>query len=223
MTNPPPDDQSLLARVQRLEQNLFGDLLDEDDSTRIKSEEYSWLYRPSHHVETGLITEADIASLSQPGKRILSVGAHPAYLERILCELGVPSENILIADKDAAINGTAGIPSAHFDMLQEWPADLGMFDLIVFPESICIALTNAIEALGPLGGERFAKDAVESSLLGTLLTQVLEHLKPDGEMRANGPQSHPNVVNTTLSQLRKEENVPCALDYKRYFITVRHG
>ncbi len=215
------DEGSFAARVRSLEQGLFPDVLDPEDKTRITSETYSWLYRPSHHVKTGLVTEADVALLSQPGKRILSVGAHPAYLERVLVELGIPADNILIADKHPDITGAADIPSVEFDMLEEWP-DIGMFDLIVFPESICIALTDKIRQMGPFGGEKYETDTVEAQLLANILSEALPHLQPGGEIRANGPQSHPNVVNTARKNLR-EEKVAHELDYERYFLKVRHA
>ena len=200
---------------------MFGAELDSDDATRMKSTEYSWLYRPSHHVKTGLVIEADIALLSQPGKRILSVGAQPAYLERVLVELGVPAGNILVADTLPAIMGASEIPSVAFDMLQEWP-EIGMFDLILFPESMCIALTDKIDTMGLHGGEKFATDTLESELLTTVLTEALRHLRPDGEIRANGPQSHPKVVAMARKNLL-DEKAAHALDYERYFLRVRHA
>lgn len=221
MTTNPPDESSLLARVQTLEQRLFGPELDGDDPMRIKSEKYSWLYRPSHHVKTGLVTEEDVALLSQPGKRILSVGAHPAYLERVLVELGIPADHILVADKLADITSASDIPSQPFDMLEEWP-DIGLFDLIVFPESICIAMTDKIKEMGASGQEQSLRDTLEAQLLATILSEALLHLQPGGEIRANGPQSHPNVINKTRKNLR-EEKVMHELDYERYFLKVRHA
>jgi hypothetical protein len=209
---------SFLERIKALEEEQFPELLHAEDSMRMKSNRYSWDYRPSHHVRTGLITENDIELLSKPGKRLLSVGAHPGYLERLLPELGVPAEHILIADNDPLLlEGEYPFEKLSFDMLSTWP-DMGAFDLIIFPESLCIALSDHIKKAEPEGEGPFATDALEASLLVSVLRQALDRLKPDGEIRSNGPQSHPNVVKAAQENLGPHE-----LEYKRYFLRVKHA
>lgn len=213
-------DPAFVARVRQCEERLFPDGLHPDASGRMRSDGYSWLYRPSHHASTGLVTAADAASLSKPGKRLLSVGGHPAYLERVLVALGVPAGHIVAADALPAIL-EADLPfgAACFDMLEPWP-DLGTFDLIVFPESLCIALTDRLEKTGPHGDAPFSTDAHEARLLAHVLEEALRRLNPDGEIRANGPQSHPNVVAAARS-LAEAKGFPHELEYARYFLRCR--
>lgn len=213
-------DGTFVSRVRETEERLFGDECDPADSAHMKNDGYSWLYRPSHHASTGLITAADIRPLSLPGKRMLSVGGHPAYLERTLVELGVPAENIVAADVLPAI-AEANLPfeTVCFDMLGPWP-EIGTFDLIVFPESLCIALTDRLKKSGPHGDAPFATDPQEARLLCDVLCSALARLRSGGEIRANGPQSHPNVVKAARS-LVEARGHPHELDYQRYFLRVR--
>ncbi len=213
-------DGTFVARIKELEERLLADDCDPADSVHMKNDGYSWLYRPSHHASSGLVTAADIVTLSKPGKRLLSVGGHPAYLERMLVALGVPAENIVAADVLPAIT-EANLPfgNACFDMLGPWP-EIGTFDLILFPESLCIALTDRLKKTGPHGDAPFATDTQEARLLSDVLCNALPRLRPGGEIRANGPQSHPNVVKAARS-LVEARGFPHELDYQRYFLTVR--
>jgi hypothetical protein len=212
-------DGTFVSRVRETEERLFSDECDPNDSTHMRNDGYSWLYRPSHHASTGLVTAADVVALSKPGKRLLSVGGHPAYLERTLVALGVPAENILAADVLPAI-AEANLPfeTACFDMLGPWP-EIGTFDLILFPESLCIALTDRLKKTGPHGDAPFATDPQEAKLLCDVLCNALPRLRPGGEIRANGPQSHPNVVKSARSQV-EARGFPHELDYQRYFLRV---
>lgn len=208
-------EQAFVQRVQEIEETLFADQLDPKDSARMKSDKYSWLYRPSHHAATGLITESDITS----GKRILSVGAHPGFLERVLIALGLPADNLVIADSDPGILSIAGdFQKKQFDMTDAWP-ELGMCDLILFPESLCISLSNKIEQEGtqPVAKKSslYPTDTREAELLAFVLTQALKRLRPAGEIRANGPMSHPNVVKTAQEKLRNVK-----LEYQRFFLRI---
>ena len=210
----------IVARIRALEEQEFATQLHTEDSTRMKSDRYSWHYRPSHHIATGLITEGDIALLSQPGKRLLSVGAHPGYLERLLCKLGIPADNILISDNAADfLEEEHSLEKISFDMLGIWP-EIGSFDRIIFPESLCIALSDHIKKMHPKAESPFATDTMEAELLSGVLRQALERLRPDGEIRSNGPQSHPNVVKAVRAKL-DADGYSHTLTYQRYFLSVR--
>lgn len=212
-------DPAFVARVRQCEERLFPDGLHPDASGRMRSDGYSWLYRPSHHASTGLVTAADVASLSKPGKRLLSVGGHPGYLERVLAELGVPVGHIVAADAlPAIVEADLPFGVACFDMLEPWP-DLGTFDLIVFPESLCIALADRLKKAGPHGDAPFSTDAHEARLLAHVLEEALRKLNPDGEIRANGPQSHPNVVKEA-QKIVDTRGCVRAIEYQRYFLRV---
>jgi len=212
---------SFLDRIRLRETSLFADQLDPADATRMKSDQYSWLYRPSHHIETGLVTEEDINEL-QNGKRLLSVGACPAHLERLLVESGVPSDAIIIADSNPDIlTVDTPIQKELFDCTKKWP-DLGLFDIIIFPESLCIALTDAIKQEHIADHtESFPTDAQEAELLAHIMKEALSRLQPGGVIRANGPQSHPNVWKRAGAIL-EQSGYSYVLEYQRYFITVRH-
>jgi hypothetical protein len=213
--------QSFMNRIRALEESLFADQLDPVDATRMKSPDYSWLYRPSHHIQTGLITEKEIDALKK-GKRLLSVGAYPAYLERLLIELGVPAENIVVTDSNPQLSDHASpLQSFIFDCTKDWP-DLGLFDLIIFPESLCIALTDRIKQENiPADGE-YPTDALEAELLTHILQEALSRLSPDGVIRANGPMSHPKVYQMVQAEL-DQSGFTHQLAYQRYFVSIRKG
>lgn len=212
--------ESFSDRIRTLESSLFPDALDPQDSTRMKSDGYSWLYRPAHHIETGLITEQDIDALKN-GKKLLSIGAHPAYLERLLVALGVPAENIVIADSNPALlTLDTPIQKLCFDCTKEWPA-LGLFEYIIFPESLCIALTDTIKQNEmPDDNTAFPNDQREAELLAHVMEEALARLVPEGVIRANGPMSHPNVWKIVTKELEKS-GCPHMLEYQRYFVTIR--
>lgn len=207
-----------------IERRLFASHLDPDDATRMKNDgKYSWLYRPSHHIETGLITEEDIGRLTRFANRVLSVGAHPLYLERVLLGLGVPSANIVAVDHDPAIMDVdCGVETITFDATQLWP-EIGTFDLIIFPESLCIAIRDTIKKEGMVvTDEQFPTDAREAELLAHVLGEALARLKPGGEIRANGPMSHPNVVKKA-GALLDEKGFYHSLTYARFFLRVERA
>ncbi|MBP7114341.1 MAG: hypothetical protein KBA40_02705 [Candidatus Peribacteraceae bacterium] len=207
--------------VRSLEERLFLGQLDPAQPDRMKNTgKYSWLYRPSHHAATGLITKEDVTMLTKPGKRLLSVGAHPAYLEQLLIVLGIPAENIMATDNDPAFRYAEGLMDrALFDCTGIWP-DIGMFDLIIFPESLCMAVGGDSKKEEGTADSPFPSDSKEAETLAIVLEQALSKLRPDGEIRANGPMSHPNVVKAASTALTLK-GCSHSIDYQRYFLTVR--
>ncbi len=218
-------EQAFVEKVRKLEERLFPGQFDENDSTRMRNDgKYSWLYRPSHHIETGLLTEKDIDELRRPGRRLLSIGAHPVYLEQVLCELGVPAESIVVADNNPAImESKSSMEKIMFDANGSW-SEMGSFDLIIFPESLCISIRDHMKEEGGSADikTKFPTDAREAELLAMMLKQALTRLRPNGEIRANGPMSHPTVVKAA-STLLDQEGIHHAIDYQRYFLTVRRA
>ncbi len=218
--SPTDDQKAFVADVAALEKRMFPGQMDDKDTARMKNVgKYSWLYRPSHHVATGLITRKDVEMLKQSDKRLLSVGAHPAYLEQLLCILGVPAENIFIGDKDPGIALADGLMDRTiFDATGIWPEKIGTFDLIIFPESLCMAVGgDKKEQKDP---KDFSSDAKEAAALAVILQQGLKKLRDGGEIRANGPQSHPNVVKAA-TKILEDAGQKAVIDYDRFFLTVR--
>ena len=211
---------AFVAQVREVEERLFPELLDPDHPHRLSSARRSWEYRPSHHVRRGLVGVADLEVLAGAGRRVLSVGAHPCCLERLLCELGVPPEKVVVADRDPDVAACAPGAWAVFDLLERWP-ELGRFDLVLFPESLCIALSDRVAAQGPHGGSgAFPGDALEARLLAHMVGEALVRLAPGGEIRADGPMSHPNVVRTA-SEALDAAGLQHVLEYDRFFLRVR--
>jgi hypothetical protein len=217
----PMKNTSFTEDVRVLEERLFRGSFDASDPRRMKHAGYAWHYRPSHHVKTGLVTANDISLLSQPDKRLLSVGAYPMYLEQLLCVLGVLAENMLVADIDPKIRHSEGVmPKAMFDATGIWP-EIGSFDLIIFPESLCMAVGGDSKPDTEKEKDDFSADQKEGQLLGSVLIQALKKLRPSGEIRANGPMSHPNVVNIARTKI-DAAGMQYEIDYERFFMKVRH-
>jgi hypothetical protein len=214
----PESRRSFVEKIKEWEERLFGDALHEQERSFMKSERYFWHFRPSHHVASGLLTEEDIALLSQPGKRLLSIGAHPAFLERLLPQLGVPRPNIVIADNDPAIVQAVGEIETHvFDANGQWP-EIGMFDILIFPESLCIIAGEHLQE--GVTASREERDEEEAKRLASVLTQALVRLRPGGVIRANGPMSHPNVIKKMSGMLGEKGPAP-VVEYQRFFLSIR--
>ncbi len=215
-----PAARAFVAVVRAAEERLFPELLDPDHPRRLVSARRSWEYRPSHHVRRGLVGPDDVVALSLPGRRLLSVGAHPACLEHLLCSLGVPAEHVVVADVDPALLGCVGaMEKVVFDVFGPWPA-LGGFDLILFPESLCIALGDRVAQADDGAGGAFSGDVLAGRLLAHVLGNALERLRPGGEVRADGPMSHPNVVRVASAALDAAGHAH-ELEYDRFFLRVR--
>ncbi len=214
----------LFEKAQEMEERLFGKDLHADDRSFMQSDRYFWHFRPSHHIATGLLTQEDVTLLSQPGKRLLSVGAFPAHLERLLVELGVPSANIVVADKDPAIIGLGNFfETLAFDALDAWP-DIGTFDRIIFPECLCTILAEGVKESEASAKDDCARahptDALEATLLGGMWRKALDRLRLGGIIRANGPMSHPNVIAAASAHLRGERR-NISIESRRYFLSMQ--
>lgn len=196
-------DTTFRERLRVLEEQMFSDRLDPTDAIRLRHDGYAWHYRPSHHAARGLINAEDVAMLSAPGHRLLSIGAFPAALEHCLVAVGLPPGHITITDIDPRIL-TCPIPceKRQFDALEPWPADLGHFDRILFPESLCIMFTDRLQSVPDDPTVPHATDPLEAKLLAHVLGSALSHLAPGGIIRADGPMSHPNVVQRAADLLQ---------------------
>lgn len=217
-----PEGRAFVARVREAEEQLFPELLDPDHPRRLLSARRSWEYRPSHHVSRGLLSASDLAEMSLPGRRLLSVGAYPGCFEHLLCILGLPPANLVVADNDPAIATCVGtMDKVVFDVFDPWP-ELGLFDLILFPESLCIALGDRVarQVRDPDVGGPFPNDVLEGQLLAHVLGEALKRLRNGIEVRADGPMSHPNVVRVASAELDAAGRPHC-IEYDRFFLRVR--
>lgn len=224
---PLKSSKAFVDRIRELEGKLFPNQLFLDNASFMKNDgRHFWHFRPSHHFATGILTEDDVDVLSRPGKRLLSIGAYPGFLERTLLELGVPAENIVLTDKDPAIEHASGsMEAVVFDAHGHWP-DIGTFDYIIFPESLCISMSDHMRDSGVLPdtahikGGVIERDIAEAALLTTLMRQSLERLRPGGVIRANGPMSHPNVIRI-MSLILKAEGYALEIESRRFFLSIR--
>ena len=214
-----PEGRAFLAEVRAVEERLFPELLDPELPRRLLGVRRYREFRPSHHVSRGLLLAPDLAQLSLPGRRLLSVGAYPACFEYLLCTMGLPAENLVVSDNDPAIAGCRGtMEKVVFDLFEPWP-ELGAFDMIVFPESLCMALGDRVAVAAPESMVPFPKDQVAGRLLAQVLGEALKRLRPDGEIRADGPMSHPNVFRIASVEL-ETAGVPHRIEYERFFVRV---
>ena len=221
----PATQQAFVNQIRLIEERLFPDELCADDPSRMKSEGgHYWQYRPSHHIATGLLTQENVTFLSEPGRRLLSVGAYPAFLEKVLVELGVPSENILLTDNNPALSQSSdSMQTIIFDLCDAWPA-MGTFDRIIFPESLCISITDTIKRRGDHRDVQesdgpHASDAIDTEILTGVLRQAFIRLRTGGILRANGPMRHPNILRAMSAKLT-QEGLAHAMDSRRFFLAM---
>ncbi len=224
----PSPQHAFVDQIRRLEERLFPDHLSADDPSRMKSESGKfWHYRPSHHFATGLLTQEDVTILSEPDRRLLSVGAYPAFLEKILVELGLPSKNILLTDNNPALSEDSGpMQTIIFDLCDTWPA-MGTFDRIIFPESLCISITDTIKSRGDHRDVResdgpHASDAIDTEILTGVVRQAFTRLRKDGILRANGPMSHPKIL-AAMSARLTQEGLLHSMDSRRFFLEMKQA
>lgn len=224
--------RAFVEKVRRLEERLFSDNLEPYCPDDMKNEGRNYMhFRPSHHFETGLVTEEDVENLRRPTARLLSIGAFPPFLERTLIELGIPATNIVIADEEPAIL-QADIPCKKvlLNVKGDWP-DIGTFDRIIFPESLGVATDMSTNASGKqifLTDPKFPEvlsivkdyDAVELSIFMKVIKEVSKRLRPEGIMRANGPSAHPHVIGAMHLALR-ELGYNHIIEYWDYFLSIK--
>jgi hypothetical protein len=114
-----------------------------------------------------------------------------------------------------------------FDMHGAWP-DIGKFDRIIFPESLCVSIGDtlrekagaqerAVDSVSPAAHPR---DALEAALLTALVRKAFDRLQPGGIILANGPMSHPNVLRIMSENLRAEGSLH-TLEERRFFLSMR--
>lgn len=178
-------------KIRELEAQLFPEFKEEDYSFTSPETNYAY-YAPNVHFRKGLVTEANVENfLEDPDKKMLSVGAGPAYLERLLVHLGINKDRITLADIEPH-DLPDGFARKIFDMSKEWPEfnEDEKFDLIVFPESPPINDFNKSD-------EQIVKD------FSLLIERALHHLQPDGEIKMTGNPNHPMVVEKVEQELRK--------------------
>ncbi len=190
--------------IREKEQEMFPEFASDDKHA---TEENRYVhFAPSWHFKSGLITEADVDKLaSDSTKTLLSIGAGPAHLERLLTTLGVKSQNMTLTDIDAK-SLPSGFNTKVFDMYQPWN-ELGneKYDLIIFPES---TLFNV----------RFETDEEKQRALYRLIRSGTIHLKPGGIIRIPHKIGIENVeaVQTTIAKYTKK----IKLHFNRHLVTI---
>src|SRR3989344_2636912 len=128
------DQEEYYQRVRIKQGKLFpqfkeGDII-EDNRTS-----YGF-FAPSYYFDPNapFITPEIVRELTE-GKRMLSVGCGPAYLERFLVRAEkISSTRIELADIDPHYR-RRGFKMHVFDMLKPWPGFEGKFDYTIFPNS----------------------------------------------------------------------------------------
>jgi len=100
------------------------------------------------YFQCGHITPKIVSGLIK-GSKMLSVGSGEARLERLLTEgFGASKQNIVLSDMSLYAQAReSGMKCYEFDMTKPWPKLEEMFDYIIFPESLGVALLKAEEQL----------------------------------------------------------------------------
>jgi len=178
-------------QMRELETQLFPEFKDEDfciDSP----ETNNFYFAPSVHFKKDLITEADVEKFkNDPQRKMLSVGSGPAYLERLLVNLGINKNNIVLADIESR-DLPKDFKTKIFDMFGEWPEfeDDQKFDLIIFPEN------PSINVHYDYGDERI-------QAFTSLFIKALQRLKPGGEIKITGNPNREEVTEKVERKLKK--------------------
>ena len=151
-------------------------------------------FAPSYHIQRGLVGKTIIEDLRK-GKKMLSVGSGPAYLERLLVNrFGVDPNNITLSDISTS-NVPEGFNFHQFDMYGQWP-DFGQsFDYIIFPESLCdIGITRDFKRVETEGRVERATH---------LFRQSLRNLNPYGQARFDG-YVHRHIFDEAIKRVHQE-------------------
>ncbi len=180
MKEGPSENLDIVERVEEIENRLFPGKFSEYKQTEGRTPNrpncYSF-FAPSHHFETGLMTESIVEDLTRHrDKKILFVGSGPANLEMIVIELGVRPDQIVVSDIDPLpIEGPLSERCATFDMLHPWPRFENSFEYVIFPESF-----PGLPI--PEAGERITQ---RTKNITFVLKQALQVLQPNGVIQLN--------------------------------------
>lgn len=181
------------TQVREIEEKNFAEFAGTEGEVIEAKDPRYYHFRLSYFFKAEFITEEDVQALRQEGKKLLSIGSGPAYLERTLQSLGVPNENVVISDiSDDGLSKE--FRSYVFDMhSEEWPKfEEGGFDLIIIPEAFGVSLPR-----------RDLPYWAKAHLLQGVVTKSLDLLKPNGELRMIDPSVNNKSV---ISELQK--NLP---------------
>ena len=158
--------------VHRLEVKLFPEFRGRNFLDICTTDGYYSVFLPSWHFKTKVMTSEMVEDLrANRTKRLLSVGAGPAYLEIFLTCLGIKHKQIELADIHPS-NLPECFRKHYLDMHHDWPTLGTTYDYIIFPESILLNVKRTDE-------ERI------DALYG-LLNKCLLILKKGGEIHMNG-------------------------------------
>jgi hypothetical protein len=183
-------DKSFVATIRNLERELFPEFKNE---TLYSPEGVNYFYfAPSWHIEAGLLTENDIELLRRDETRkLLSVGAGAAHLERLLVKMGVAQESIFLVDENASTMPPE-FERMEFDMYGQWPDfERKRFDRIIFPESVLLNV-------------RFRKHAERRNGLRHIIASSLPLLTQEGVMCADGHSQLAANVGEVIQSLQRE-------------------
>ncbi len=127
------------AFIKQLQEKEFPGEIDHNEHIPRFDGSYI-MFAPSHHFRpaSSLMTKELVDDLSENGKKILSVGCGPAYLERLLVSrLGVDKDQITLADISSEYV-PEGFRFYQFDMHKDWPSFDRTYDYVLFPESVLL-------------------------------------------------------------------------------------
>ncbi len=195
-------------KIRELEMTKFPEFKNIEVYTPPDTKEYFY-FSPSWYFHAGMITEADVKDLIRKDSKILSVGSGPAFLERMLADLGIKKENIILSDINEAV-----LPKDFkyfvFDMYGKWNIpEQEKYDLIIFPESTFLH-------------ERYEDDIEKEKALYGLISEALKHLKPGGEIRITHNFAEiDKYIQSVRERLTRESNGVQFIENNKRVLTVK--
>lgn len=182
---------------------------------------------PSYHFRKGLITEKNLNDLiNDPSKKLLSVGAGYAYLEKFLVYKGIKNENITLAD----INKDLMPQEFHtitMNMFDDWKEVLdNKYDLIIFPESVFTYSDSNFDKKKFNSDNLYERNNNIINLIYKLILKSIKHLKSNGEIRMTTPILYSSLMDNLVDKLStglKQDGYNISIQSGRELLVVKNN
>ena len=200
-------EREFRKRIQELEREEYPEFKD-GKPFYIGEDDYAH-HAPSWHFYTRLLTEGIVNDIRENKRKVLSVGAGKAHLERLLANrLRISIEQLVLTDRVPIM--PEGFEQLLFDMYEEWPEIKDSFDYVVFPESV---IPN-----------RFKTDEEKRTGLYHILENSLRVLKPNGQIRMDAHSQVGGIIGIdTVFERLKDVNPQLEISYNSNLVVVKYN
>jgi hypothetical protein len=188
---------AFVDRMKELENQMVPEF-QSSLSDSIVPQDTNYLYfKPSRFGELGVFSEDDLdLFLSDRNKSMLSMGAGKGYLEKVLINMGLELNQVLVTDSDPKVL-PQDLNTAIIDIHKKWSLKERKFDLIIFPESLGVSIGHKTEEL-----TGFSLRSHNIRLFIKVMQEAAKHLTENGEIRISGSNLDEEALKAREEELK---------------------